>query len=76
MDEDVYERLSRIHVDLIQLCQWLNEKWDFDSASRLIPIAAQKKGTRTLCFLVTQRLQLLPAFYDRSDANHEIHSLG
>jgi len=29
MDEDIYERLSRIHVDLIQLCHWLNEKRDF-----------------------------------------------
>jgi hypothetical protein len=44
MDKNVYERLSRIYVDLIQLCHWLNEKRDFDTASRLILIAAQKRG--------------------------------
>jgi hypothetical protein len=48
MDDDNYERLSRIHVDLIELCQWLNEKRDIEIASRLIPIAAQKKRKRAL----------------------------
>jgi hypothetical protein len=38
MDHDLYERLSRIHANIIQLCAWLNEKRDFDTASRLLPI--------------------------------------
>jgi len=38
MDEDAYERLSLINVQLIQLCRWLNEKRNIDTASRLIPI--------------------------------------
>jgi hypothetical protein len=39
MDDEIYERLSRIDDELIQLCAWLNEKRDVDTASRLIPIA-------------------------------------
>jgi len=38
MNNDVYQRLNRIDDELIQLCEWLNEKCDVDSASRLIPI--------------------------------------
>jgi len=38
MNEDAYQRLSRIHDELMQLCHWLNEKRNEASASRLIPI--------------------------------------
>jgi len=38
MDDDTYKRLFEINTRLIELCGWLNEKQDFDTASRLIPI--------------------------------------
>ena len=38
MDDDTYQRLSRLDEQLIQLCHWLNEKHDIATASRLIPI--------------------------------------
>jgi hypothetical protein len=34
----IYERLSRIHDERMQVCRWLNEKRDTATASRLIPI--------------------------------------
>jgi hypothetical protein len=38
MNKDIYKGLSLINVQLIKLCQWLNEKRDFATASRLLPI--------------------------------------
>jgi hypothetical protein len=38
MDENTYERLSLINVQIIRLCAWLNEKRDIETASRLLPI--------------------------------------
>ena len=39
MNDDLYERVSRIDFELGQLRTWLHGKRDFDTASRLIPIA-------------------------------------
>jgi len=38
MDDEAFQRLCRIDGELIQLCNWLNEKRDVATASRLIPI--------------------------------------
>ena len=38
MDDDTYQGLSRIDEQLMELCRWLNEKRDIETASRLIPI--------------------------------------
>jgi hypothetical protein len=38
MDDDTYQRLSRIDEYLMELCRWLNERRDTAMASRLIPI--------------------------------------
>ena len=38
MNNNFYERLSRIDDELIQLRDWLNERHDTTTASRLIPI--------------------------------------
>ena len=38
MDDDTYQCLSRIDEQLMELCRWLNEKREFATASRLIPI--------------------------------------
>ena len=38
MDDNSYQRLSQLHDELMQLCAWLNEKRDFATASRLMPI--------------------------------------
>ena len=37
MDGNTYERSSRIHADIVHLSARLNEKRDFDTASRLLP---------------------------------------
>jgi len=39
MDDDTFQRLSRIDEQLMELCRLLNEKRDSDTASKLIPIA-------------------------------------
>jgi hypothetical protein len=38
MNDDMYQSLSRIHDELMQLCRWLNERRDIATASRPIPI--------------------------------------
>lgn len=38
MDDESFQQLSNIDDQLNQLCDWLNDKRDFDTASRLIPI--------------------------------------
>ena len=38
INEDDVERLLRINERLFELCNWLNERNDVDTASRLIPI--------------------------------------
>ena len=38
-EEDTFQRLSAIDDRLLQLCDWLNDKPDVATASRLIPIA-------------------------------------
>jgi hypothetical protein len=40
MNGDTFERLSAINDRLIQLCDWLHDKRDFETASRLIPITS------------------------------------
>jgi hypothetical protein len=38
IDDDTLRQLLRINDDLLQLCKWLSERHDLDSASRLIPL--------------------------------------
>ena len=38
MNDEAYQRLSRIDDELMRLCRWLNEKRDIETASRLLPI--------------------------------------
>ena len=38
IDDDAVQRLLRINERLFELCNWLNEKNDLQTASRLIPI--------------------------------------
>jgi len=39
MDDDAFQRLSRIDEQLLQFCRWLDERRYLDTASRLAPIA-------------------------------------
>jgi hypothetical protein len=38
MDNDKFLRLLKINEELMGLCDWLNERLDTTTASRLIPI--------------------------------------
>jgi hypothetical protein len=38
MDEDVFERLSSINDELLELCGWVNQRLDAATAERLVPI--------------------------------------
>jgi hypothetical protein len=38
IDDDTLKQLLRINDDLLQLCKFLNEKRDMETASRLIPL--------------------------------------
>ena len=38
MNDETFQRLSRIDEQLIELCNWLNEKHDVATVSKLIPI--------------------------------------
>lgn len=39
MDAEKLLRLLHIDEELIEICQWLNERHEIDTASRLIPVA-------------------------------------
>ncbi len=38
IDDDTLKQLLRINNELFQLCNWLNEKRDMETSSRLIPL--------------------------------------
>ena len=38
INDDAVERLLMINEQLFELCNWLNERGDLETASRLIPI--------------------------------------
>ena len=38
MDDEQYERLSEINDRLLELCGWVNARFDIETASRLVPI--------------------------------------
>jgi hypothetical protein len=38
IDDDTLKQLLRINDELMQLCNWLNERRDMDTSSRLIPL--------------------------------------
>jgi hypothetical protein len=38
IDEDTLKQLLGINDELLQLCKWLGERHDLDTASRLIPL--------------------------------------
>jgi hypothetical protein len=38
MEQTELGRLGQINVELYELCCWLNERRDLDTASKLIPI--------------------------------------
>jgi hypothetical protein len=37
-DDDTLKQLLRINDELLQLCNWLNEKRDMETSFRLIPL--------------------------------------
>ena len=39
IDDATFERLLKTNEELMEICQSLNEQREFDTASRLIPIA-------------------------------------
>jgi hypothetical protein len=38
IDDDTLKQLLRVNDALFQLCEWLNEKRDMETSSRLIPL--------------------------------------
>jgi hypothetical protein len=38
IDDDTLKQLLRINDELLDLCNWLNEKRDMETSSRLIPL--------------------------------------
>jgi hypothetical protein len=38
IDDNTLKQLLRINDELMQLCNWLNEKRDIETSSRLIPL--------------------------------------
>ena len=38
IDDEGVQRLLRLNEQLFELCRWLDEKGDLETASRLIPI--------------------------------------
>ena len=38
IDDDTLKQLLRINDELLDLCNWLNEKRDMETSSRLIPV--------------------------------------
>jgi hypothetical protein len=41
MDDDTYQRLSRIDEQLMELCHWLIDKRDVATVPRLMPITEE-----------------------------------
>jgi len=53
MDDDEFERLSAINDELLELCGWVNQRLDTETAAKLSPIV--DKLTRLVAELSVKR---------------------
>jgi len=40
MNENPYLQLARINAQLLEICDWLNQKHDLETSSRLLPVVS------------------------------------